>query len=168
MLKDRGGEHPFGDAGQLIGFLVFLAVWIREWFFLHKSTFLVARVPLVVRLAVMSATLVAAALLIWKSHSFIVHGQRTEKVLDEGAFRFVRHPLYLAGVLTMLGLAVSTGSLLALGVWAVMFVFYNYIAGYEERLLEERFGDTYRAYKARTGKWIPRPGRRGRLGRARP
>jgi len=37
-----------------------------------------------------------------------------------------------------------------------IFVFYNYIAGYEEKLLEMRFGDQFRDYRRRTGKWFPR------------
>jgi len=156
MLKDRGGEHPFGDAGQLIGWLVFLAAWTADSFFLRTTTFLAARVPLAVRLAFLAAAFAAAGLLIAKSHSYITHGQRTERVLDEGAFRWVRHPLYLAGILAFLGLAVSTASLMALAVWALLAIFYAYISSYEERFLEQRFGGAYREYKARTGKWIPR------------
>jgi len=159
MLKDRGGEHPFGDAGQLIGWLLFLAVWIADSFFLHKSTFLAAKVPLAARLAFLFAAVAGAAQLVRKSHIYITHGTRTERVLDEGAFRWVRHPLYLAGILAFLGLAASTASLYALAVWALLAMFYAYISGYEERFLEERFGGAYREYKARTGKWIPRPGR---------
>jgi protein-S-isoprenylcysteine O-methyltransferase Ste14 len=41
-------------------------------------------------------------------------------------------------------------------VWMATFVFYNYIAGYEEKLLETKFGDSYREYERRTGKWLPR------------
>jgi protein-S-isoprenylcysteine O-methyltransferase Ste14 len=156
MLKDRGGEHPFGDAGQLAGFLLFFGVWITDSFFLHRSTFLAAEVPLAARLAFLFAALIIAIQLVRKSHIYIIHGRRTERVLDEGAFRWVRHPLYLAGILAFLGVAVSTASLMALAVWALLAIFYAYISSYEERFLEERFGDAYREYKARTGKWIPR------------
>jgi protein-S-isoprenylcysteine O-methyltransferase Ste14 len=40
----------------------------------------------------------------------------------------------------------------------ITLVFYNYIASYEERLLEIEFGEDYVSYKKRTGKWIPRMG----------
>jgi len=159
MLKDRGGEHPFGDAGQLGGFLLFFSVWIADSFFLRKSTFLAGRVPLAPRLIFLAAALAVAVQLIRKSHIYITHGKRTEHVLDQGAFRWVRHPLYLGGILTFLGLAVSTASLLALGAWVLLVAFYGYTTRFEERFLEELFGDSYRDYKARTGKWIPRPGR---------
>ena len=42
---------------------------------------------------------------------------------------------------------------------AEMFVFYNYIAGYEERLLETKHGEAYKSYKQKTGKWLPKIGR---------
>jgi len=41
----------------------------------------------------------------------------------------------------------------------VIFLFYDHIAGYGERLLLERFGDEYRDYMKTTGKWVPRPGK---------
>ena len=40
----------------------------------------------------------------------------------------------------------------------VIFVFYNYIASYEEKLLDERFGEDYIRYEKGTGKWVPRIG----------
>jgi protein-S-isoprenylcysteine O-methyltransferase Ste14 len=77
-------------------------------------------------------------------------------VVSTGAFRHVRHPLYLGSALFSLGLAVATASLLSMLVWLVIAVFYDRIATYEERLLEANFGDEYRAYRRTTGKWLPR------------
>jgi len=46
-------------------------------------------------------------------------------------------------------------------IWVVVFIFYNHIAGYEEKLLEDRFDEAYQNYKKRTGKWVPMIGRPG-------
>jgi protein-S-isoprenylcysteine O-methyltransferase Ste14 len=81
-------------------------------------------------------------------------------VVSTGAFRYVRHPLYLAAILFYLGLAVSTASLFSLALLVVIFLFHNYIAGYEERLMEMKLGEEYVSYKNRTGKWLPRMGGR--------
>jgi len=76
------------------------------------------------------------------------------------------HPWGDAGQLVLLGLflvvwiAVSTASLAALALTALIFAFYDHIASYEERWLEARYGEAYRAYRSRTGKWWP-VGRRG-------
>jgi protein-S-isoprenylcysteine O-methyltransferase Ste14 len=64
--------------------------------------------------------------------------------------------LYLASLLVYFGLVASTASLLSLGVFAGIFAFHNYIAGYEEKLLEAKFGEDYREYKRKTGKWLPK------------
>ena len=69
--------------------------------------------------------------------------------------------MYLASILSYLGLSVSTISLFSLALLVVIFVFYNYIASYEEKLLNKRFGEGYARYKERTGKWLPRIGRGG-------
>ena len=39
-------------------------------------------------------------------------------------------------------------------------VFHNYIASYEEKLLDAKFGQEYRKYKMRTGKWVPKIGKK--------
>ncbi len=64
-------------------------------------------------------------------------------------------PVNRASILTYFGLAISTASLASLALLAGIFIFYNYIAGYEERTLEEKFGNDYRTYMEKTGKWIP-------------
>jgi len=90
------------------------------------------------------------------AHVAVSHEQRPNGVVATGAFRYVRHPLYLASLLTYLGLTVSTLSLFSLALCVGIFLFHNYIASYEEELLEARFGEEYGKYKQRTGKWVPR------------
>ena len=153
-MKKRSGEHPFGDAGQLILLAVFLVIWAADSFFLHASTFLSDYLPLWIRLLILGVALVVALLLFKSGHVVVEHRERPEGVMVTGAFRYVRHPLYLASMLTYLGLAVSTMSILCFVLLVPIFVFHNYIASYEERLLEEKFGEEYRRYKKRTRKWI--------------
>ena len=58
-------------------------------------------------------------------------------------------------MLVYLGLSASTASMLSLALLVIVFLFYDYIAGYEEKLLEKRFGEEYRRFKESTGKWLP-------------
>ena len=155
-MRERKGEHPFGDAGQLILLGLFLLVWAGDSFFLHKSTFVSDYVPLYIRLVILVLVLIPAVYLSMSGHVVVAHGERPNSVVSKGAFQYVRHPLYLAAILFYLGLAVSTASLLSLALLVVIFLFYNYIAGYEERLLEIKFGEVYVSYKNRTGKWLPK------------
>jgi protein-S-isoprenylcysteine O-methyltransferase Ste14 len=74
-----------------------------------------------------------------------------------GPYRYVRNPMAIGVFLFLLGEAISIASLalfLYLGV-VVTFV-HCYIVIVEERELEARFGDTYRVYKERIPRWLPR------------
>jgi protein-S-isoprenylcysteine O-methyltransferase Ste14 len=159
-MKEKSGEHPFGDSGQLILLGVFLVVWVGDSFFLRKSTFLSDSVPLSVRLVILGLALITAMYLFRSGHVVVSHEKRPDGVVVTGAFRYVRHPLYLASILIYLGLTVSTVSLFSLALLVVIFIFHNCIASYEEKLLEKKFGAEYFRYKKRTGKWVPRINRK--------
>ncbi|MGD8257965.1 MAG: isoprenylcysteine carboxylmethyltransferase family protein [Desulfobacterales bacterium] len=154
-MKEKNGEHPFGDSGQLILLIVFLLIWVVDSFFLQISTFLSDYVSLYIRLVISGFILVIAIYLIRSGHVVVSHEQRPSGVVSTGAFRYVRHPLYLGSIMFYLGISVSTASLFSLVLVVVIFLFYNCIAGYEEKLLEDRFDAEYRNYKKKTGKWVP-------------
>ena len=158
-MKEKNGEHPLGDAGQLILFGVFMVIWILDSFVLHRPTFLSKYIPLVIRLIILGVALSTAFYLFKSGHVVVTPDQRPTGVVSSGAFRYVRHPLYLGSFLVYLGLTVSTASVFCLGLLVVAFLFYNYIAGYEEKLLEIKLGKAYIAYKENTGRWMPRFGK---------
>jgi protein-S-isoprenylcysteine O-methyltransferase Ste14 len=155
-MKPENGEHPLGDAGQLVCVGLFLIIWIGDSFFLRKSTFLSHHVPLFLRLIILGLALIASVCLFKSGHAVVCHGQRPNGIVSTGAFRCVRHPLYLASLLVYLALTVSTMSMVSFLLLAGIFVFHNTIASYEERLLKAKFGKEYRTYKENTGKWFPK------------
>jgi protein-S-isoprenylcysteine O-methyltransferase Ste14 len=158
-MSGKEGEHPWGDSGQLVLLGLFVAVWIGDSFVWRRTTFLAPCLPLALRLAVLAFALGGGTLLVRSGHRVAGHGGRNEGLVSDGAFRYVRHPLYLGSVLFYAGLAASTASLAALALTALIFGFYDRIATFEEGWLEARHGEAYRAYRSRTGKWWPR--RRG-------
>ena len=154
-MKGKNGEHPFGDSGQLILLVLFLLIWVLDSFFLKISTFLSDDISLYLRLVILGLILVTAIYLIRSGHVVAKNEQHPSGVVSTGAFQYVRHPLYLGSIMFYLGLAVSTASLFSLVLVVLIFIFYNFIASYEEKLLEDRFHEEYRNYKKRTGKWVP-------------
>ena len=157
-MKEETGEHPFGDTGQFILLGLFPVVWVGDSFFLHKSTFLSDYVPLHIRLGILVLSLIAAVYLLMSGHTVVSHERHSTGLVSTGAFRYVRHPLYLGSILFYLGLTGSTTSLFSFGLLVAILFFYNYIASYEEKLLDERFGEDYIRYKKGTGKWMPKIG----------
>lgn len=160
-MQAKKGEHPLGDAGQLILFGVFLITWILDSFVLRRSTFLASSIPLVMRLMLLATALVVAFYLFKSGHVAVIGEQRPSRIISTGAFGYVRHPLYLGSILVYLGLAVSTASLFCLALLVVIVLFYNTIAAYEEKMMEAKFGQAYTAYRLDTGRWLPRFGKKG-------
>ena len=72
-------------------------------------------------------------------------------LVTDGPFRFRRNPIYLADILILLGLAELTKNIWIVILTPVFAVLMTWLAILpEERHLESRFGDAYRAYKERT------------------
>ena len=73
-----------------------------------------------------------------------------------GAYRFVRHPIYAAVLVGSLAGAVLAGRPEPLVGWVGLALVLHVKAGYEERLLRERFGEAYDIYASRVPRLLPR------------
>lgn len=85
-------------------------------------------------------------------------GQGSEKetrLVKEGLYRWVRHPLYTAGLVFIWFSPVMTANLLALYIGLSIYLVVG--AMYEERKLLRIHGDSYRSYMLETPMLIPRP-----------
>lgn len=80
----------------------------------------------------------------------------TGQLVTTGPYRWLRHPLYLSMLITLLGIAIALNSLW--GLFAVPVLFgpaIVYRAKLEEKALQYRFGQAWEAYAARTCFLIP-------------
>ena len=81
----------------------------------------------------------------------------TEHLVIGGDYRFVRNPMYLAVVASVLGQALVFGSvallLYAVAIWGITAAFVRW---YEEPVLLERYGDEYQRYRHAVRAWLPR------------
>ncbi len=79
----------------------------------------------------------------------------TPSIIDRGPFRFSRNPIYLAMVLFCLGFAIRRSNVWLLLLTPVaMWVLHAFVIVHEERYLERKFGDIYRAYQQRVRRWL--------------
>lgn len=83
------------------------------------------------------------------------------ELVTDGPYRWVRHPLYTSGFLSLPGCALVTANLLVLGSGAVALALVVYRTRREERELIALFGDRYVEYRRRTGRILPRVRRAG-------
>lgn len=76
------------------------------------------------------------------------------EVVDRGPYRWVRHPIYSANVVLLLGIAIGTGSMWLFFNAVILAAYYIYTAPIEERELAANLHD-YSAYILRTGRFVP-------------
>lgn len=154
---DLAGEHRLSDIGQLIFLVSFLILWILDSFVFRFSTFLSSYIPNYIRGILACPILLLAGTIAWIAHEEIFGKERAEpEVVKKGVFSVIRHPMYMGAILLYLGLFVTTFSLASLGLIIIIFVFYNYIASYEERILVAQYGEDYEKYKESVPRWFPK------------
>lgn len=71
-----------------------------------------------------------------------------------GPYRWVRHPMYVALMLAMAGIAAEAPDNVSLGLWVILLLVLNFKAALEERLLQQRWPE-YANYRTRTQRFIP-------------
>jgi len=81
--------------------------------------------------------------------------QPTTALVTTGPFRFSRNPLYVGLTLAYLGGALLTNSVWVLALLVpVLLVMHYGVVRREERYLEAKFGDAYRAYRGRVRRYL--------------
>ena len=82
----------------------------------------------------------------WKPSTKVVHG---------GPYRFSRNPIYIGLLIAYLGVIVLINTVWGFVLLIPLFFFFNnYVIPKEEKYLESKFGDEYRAYKTKVRRWI--------------
>jgi protein-S-isoprenylcysteine O-methyltransferase Ste14 len=88
-----------------------------------------------------------------------VEGLATDhELIVHGPYRYIRHPVYSSSTAIAVGTALVFRSYLLLAVAAAWVTASRWWAAAEEELLTSPagFGETYRSYAARTGRFLPR------------
>jgi protein-S-isoprenylcysteine O-methyltransferase Ste14 len=79
----------------------------------------------------------------------------TSAIVASGPYRFTRNPMYLGMAAIYLAIALMLDSLPSLLlVIPLMAVVDLFVVRREERYLEARFGDDYRAYRSKARRWL--------------
>jgi protein-S-isoprenylcysteine O-methyltransferase Ste14 len=102
----------------------------------------------------------------WSSAT-LARGERRDAAastpVTDGPFRFVRNPIYLAGVTLLLGVAMlySPWRAVDLGLPLLLLAYFHVaVLRIEEPELRRRFSSKYEEYCERVPRWIPAPASR--------
>lgn len=145
---------PFFAAGAVL-VLCFAGVW-QAWYLPGGATL---HETVAVPFACASIALIAYTIGTHRVPLALWHqdDDAPRSVVTYGAYKYVRHPFYSAFLLALTGtlLACPHPGTLACLVYAVLML--QHTARKEEhKLSSSEFGDEYRGYLARTGRFIPR------------
>ena len=92
-------------------------------------------------------------------HIGVISRTRSDRlgpVVSTGPFALMRNPLYAGNLALWVGFALAAHLVwMAALVFVVLGFEYHAIVRWEERVLEARRGDEYRAYAARVPRWFP-------------
>jgi protein-S-isoprenylcysteine O-methyltransferase Ste14 len=100
---------------------------------------------------------ISTLLVVWAAMTMAIKGDgtpapidRTRELVTSGPYAYLRHP-FVAGVTgQIVALGIAFGSIPVIAYAALCFVVWYYgVRPGEERALEERFGDRFRAYRRR-------------------
>jgi len=98
---------------------------------------------------------VHCARLFRKAGTYIEPWRKTSSIVTSGLYRWSRNPIYLSFVIAGLGVACLLNDF-----WIVLMqiplatVLTKMVIEKEERYLEDKFGESYRAYKKKVRRWL--------------
>ncbi|GAB4454949.1 MAG: isoprenylcysteine carboxylmethyltransferase family protein [Armatimonadaceae bacterium] len=99
--------------------------------------------------------LFTAVLTLFRARTGILPHQSASALVQTGPFRFSRNPMYTAGSLVYLAVALWVNSLwVLLFLPPSLFLLYTIVIRREERYLTQEFGDTYREYCRKVRRWL--------------
>jgi protein-S-isoprenylcysteine O-methyltransferase Ste14 len=142
-----------------------LALWAGVIAFMIDPAFMAwssTPLPAGARWTGVALTILTAMLLIWTLRSLgpnltdTVVTRAAHTLVTRGPYRWVRHPFYDCMALFVVALALMMANWFVIVAGGVMFTLLAIRSRTEERKLLERFGEPYRAYRAATGRFLPK------------
>ena len=158
-------NHVVNTFAQLVLFWgLFLAVVPLGIVFLEHRWGLSIQLPSFVGWIGFAALALASALGVWSAITMSVIGQGTplpsamaNTLVIAGPYRIVRNPMAVAGIVQGVAVGLLLSSWLVVLYALIGSILWNYaVRPLEERDLEERFGESFRAYRGRVRCWVPR------------
>jgi len=161
--KKPGHDREMPHAHLYHSFLpiVFIVIWILDSYVFNISTILNIYVPFVIRLILFILTMITALYFIQISHKALFESHESpheppKSLIDDGILGRTRNPMYFGILLTYVACLFLSISLVSLALFLLIFTIYNRMVRFEEKILENLFGNEFTEYKERVPKWFPK------------
>ncbi|MBI5952800.1 MAG: isoprenylcysteine carboxylmethyltransferase family protein [Chloroflexi bacterium] len=142
-----------------------LVLWLSPFMYLLNPAWMdwsKLNLPEIVRWLGVGAGTVCIGLLYWLFSSIgssitpVSATRKEHKLVTSGIYRWVRHPLYTVGAFLFVSFGLMADNWFIILLGALAFTVMAIRTPKEEANLIEKFGDEYREYMKRTGRFLPK------------
>ena len=143
----------------ILGYIISLIIWLVV--FPWISSFQIP-LPSWIRWLGVVGAVCSLPLVLWihrtlgRQYSAELAIQEDHKIVTVGPYSKTRHPMYTTLNLFSISIALITSNILTLFFAILVVIPFPWVARDEERMLLDKFGDEYRKYMERTGRFFPR------------
>jgi protein-S-isoprenylcysteine O-methyltransferase Ste14 len=146
---------------RLFGFSMWLAIIL---YMINPQWMAWSSLPLDPQVRWIGAALgaIAIPLLYWmfaslgKNITDTVEIRKEHKMVTDGPYRYIRHPMYLFSLIYMCGMSMAAANWFILASGCITLMMLVFRTPIEEAELIEKFGDQYRNYMKSTGLFFPK------------
>lgn len=160
MKRHEGHEReiPHAHIYHALLPIIFIAIWFLDSQIFHITTILNGFVPLAVRLSLFIIILAIAIIFILLSHRALFRShQPPDSLITTGILAYTRNPMYFGILLIYVSLILLSISIISIGFLFLVFLIYNKMVNFEEKILVNLFGEQFSDYKKKVSKWVPNP-----------
>lgn len=132
-----------------------VTAWLTQFFLPHIS---VTANPILNHLGEFGGLLLLFGIVLFLLSAVPLYWAKVRRrgAVTGGVYRFIRHPQYVGLAMMGLGTLLIWPRFLVLVSFITMLFLYGVLARWEEAQCQARLGESYRAYQARTGMFLPR------------
>ena len=169
--KAEKERKPFGKAEAVMSFAILGYFGSMILYMLDLSWFAWTQMPSYPETVRWVGGLVALAnipLLAWihrtlgKQYSPCLRIKESHSLITVGPYARVRHPMYTVLNGFSLGISLVTANLLIICFAILLIILFPFIVRKEEQMMLQEFGDEYREYMKRSGRFFPKISRNGK------
>jgi len=137
--------------------ITFMVIWILDTNIFRISTILDDYIPFILRFILFIVILIIAYSFIYISHKTLFKSHEPPTTLIyEGILSRTRNPMYFGILLIYVACICLSISLISLVAFIPIFLVYNKMVIYEEKILKGLFGKQFLDYKKNVPRWFPK------------
>jgi protein-S-isoprenylcysteine O-methyltransferase Ste14 len=160
--KQNSEQRQFGQRGEwyvVVQFILLAAALLAPllpWPLLQTQPWLTAVQVTGLLLLMLGIGLVNAGLLSlgWNNLTALPYPRQEAQLVEQGAYRWVRHPIYSGIIVATLGWGLLVNNVTAVAMAALLFFFFDRKSRREEEWLRQKYPG-YGAYQERVGRLAP-------------